>query len=60
MVRAALAAGMEVWRFTGGSHLKGMVLDVPEDARAKRTFDSFAQFLQIDPETTGPERPHPA
>jgi len=37
-----------------------MVLDVPEDARAKRTFDSFAQFLQIDPETTGPERPHPA
>ena len=59
-VRAALAAGMEVWRFTGGSHLKGMVLDAPEDARAKRTFDSFAQFLQIDPETTGPQRPHPA
>lgn len=52
-VRAGLAAGMEVWRFTGGSHLKGMVIDAPEDARAKRTFDSFAQFFQIDPETTG-------
>ncbi len=59
-VRAALAAGMEVWRFTGGSHQKGMVIDAPEDARAKRAFDSFAQFLQIDPETTAPERPRPA
>lgn len=52
-VRAGLAAGMEVWRFTGGSHLKGMAMETSEDARAKREFDSFAQFFQIDPETIG-------
>lgn len=48
-VRAALAAGMPVWRFTGGSHLKDRVLDEPEDARADRRFASFADFFQIDP-----------
>ncbi len=52
-VRAGLAAGMEVWRFTGGSHLAGMALDAPEDARAQRVFDSFAHFFQIDPAVTG-------
>lgn len=52
-VRAGLAAGMEVWRFTGGSHLQGMPLESPEDARPQRVFDSFAQFFQIAPETTG-------
>lgn len=52
-VRAGLAAGMEVWRFTGGSHLKGMALETPEDARAHREFDSFADFFQIDPQVTG-------
>ncbi len=48
-VRAALAAGMPVWRFTGGSHLKDRVLDEPEDARADRRFASFASFFQVDP-----------
>ncbi len=48
-VRAALAAGMPVWRFTGGSHLKDRVLDEPDDARADRRFASFADFFQIDP-----------
>ena len=48
-VRAALAAGMPVWRFTGGSHLKDRVLDEPDDARADRRFASFAEFFQIDP-----------
>lgn len=48
-VRAGLAAGMPVWRFTGGSHLKDRVLDEPEDARAHRRFASFADFFQIDP-----------
>lgn len=52
-VRAGLAAGMEVWRFTGGSHLKGMAMEAPEDARPQREFDSFAHFFQIDPATTG-------
>jgi HAD superfamily hydrolase (TIGR01509 family) len=53
-VRAALAAGMPVWRFTGGSHLKDRVLDEPEDARADRRFASFADFFQIDPALQDP------
>ncbi len=47
-VRAAIAAGMPVWRFTGGSHLKDRALDEPEDARANTRFASFADFFQID------------
>jgi HAD superfamily hydrolase (TIGR01509 family) len=31
-LRAGLAAGMEVWRFTGGSHLAGFDLPPPYDA----------------------------
>lgn len=53
-VRAGLAAGMQVWRFTGGSHFRGAAVDTPDDARAHRQFDSFAHFFQIDPATTGP------
>jgi beta-phosphoglucomutase-like phosphatase (HAD superfamily) len=49
-IRAGLAAGMEVWRFTGGSHLSGRALDEPDDARPHRTFDSFADFFTIDPD----------
>lgn len=48
-IRAALAAGMEVYRFTGGSHLKGRDLTPADDARPATTFDSFAQFFQIVP-----------
>ncbi len=55
-VRAGLAAGMEVWRFTGGSHLAGQVLDTPDDARPHRQFASFADFFQIDPTRTGKTR----
>lgn len=47
-VRAARAAGMPVWRFTGGSHLKGRALDEPEDARPDRHFDDFARFFDLD------------
>lgn len=46
-IRAGLAAGMEVWRFTGGSHLAGRDLTAPDDARASRAFASFADFAQI-------------
>ena len=49
-VRAGLAAGMRVWRFTGGSHLAGRDLTAPDDARAERAFASFADFFQIDPD----------
>ena len=52
-VRAARAAGMPVWRFIGGSHLVGRVLDEPEDARPDRWFASFASFYQIAPELQG-------
>jgi HAD superfamily hydrolase (TIGR01509 family) len=49
-LRAAKAAGMLVWRFTGGSHLRGRTLDTPEDARPDREFASFGEFFQIAPE----------
>lgn len=48
-VRAALAAGMPVFRFTGGTHLKGRDLASSEDARAALSFDSFDDFFQIAP-----------
>ncbi len=48
-VRAALAAGMPVWRFTGGSHLRGRGSLEPEDARPTGRFASFAEFDKIDP-----------
>ena len=48
-VRAGLAAGMQVWRFTGGSHLLGQSLEAPEDARAARHFDRFADFFSLSP-----------
>ncbi|HEY9213970.1 MAG TPA: HAD family hydrolase [Ancylobacter sp.] len=41
---AGLAAGMQVWRFTGGSHLAGADLDLPDDLQPHRSFASFAQF----------------
>lgn len=48
-VRAGLAAGMEVWRFTGGSHLRGQSLDAPPDARADRHFAAFTEFFSLSP-----------
>lgn len=48
-VRAGLAAGMVVWRFTGGSHLAGQSLEAPEDARAALHFDRFADFFDLSP-----------
>ena len=49
-IRAAHAAGMEVLRFTGGTHLQGRDLTLPDDARPAKTFDSFARFFQIVPQ----------
>lgn len=56
-VRAGLAAGMEVWRFIGGSHLQGLDLTPPDDASAHQTYSDFAAmrrawpdlFLDADP-----------
>lgn len=49
-VAAARAAGMEVWRFIGGSHMADLDLNEPGDARADLHFASFADFFQIAPE----------
>ena len=48
-VRAGLAAGMQVWRFTGGSHLVGLDLTPPEDAAAHAVYDSFAGLRAAHP-----------
>ena len=53
-IRAARAAGMAVWRFTGGSHLKNHLAEEPEDARPDLRFASFAEFYQIAPELKVP------
>ena len=52
-VRAARAAGMPVWRFIGGSHLRGRALDEPEGARPDGHFDTFAGFYDIHPDLKG-------
>ncbi|MGA0541001.1 HAD family hydrolase [Neotabrizicola sp. VNH66] len=49
-IRAALAAGMRVWRFTGGSHMGPETPDEPDDARPERRFAAFADFYTLAPE----------
>lgn len=48
-VRAGRAAGMQVWRFTGGGHLRGVQEPDPGDAQAHSSFDSFADFFDLCP-----------
>ena len=48
-IRAGLAAGMQVWRFIGGSHMGPGTPEEPEDARPHLRFASFAEFFQIAP-----------
>ena len=54
-IRAGRAAGMQVWRFTGGSHLAGRVLVEPDDATPDRRFTSFADFYTIAPDLVRPQ-----
>ena len=49
-VRAGLAAGMQVWRFTGGSHLRGLDLSAPIDATAHRQLENFGGFFDGYPQ----------
>jgi HAD superfamily hydrolase (TIGR01509 family) len=49
-VRAALAAGMTVWRFVGASHLGPDTPAEPDDARPHRRLVSFGSFFQIAPD----------
>ena len=46
-IRAGLAAGMRVWRFTGGSHMKGLDLTPPPDAIPHHSFADFGQFATL-------------
>lgn len=44
-IRAARRAAMNVWRFTGGTHMQGQDLSEPEDALSQFQFDDFSHFL---------------
>ncbi len=46
-ILAARAAGMAIWRFTGGSHLGGTPPEEPSDARPDLRFASWAEFKDI-------------
>ncbi len=48
-IRAARAAGMNVWHFAGGSHLRGITDLVGAADRPDAAFASFGEFFQIDP-----------
>lgn len=52
-IRAANAAGMTCWRFTGGSHLIGLDIDEPDDARPAARIASFAEFVHLAPDLAG-------
>jgi HAD superfamily hydrolase (TIGR01509 family) len=49
-IAAARAAGMEVWRFTGGSHMQGHTLADVQGTAADLDFASFREFGHIAPE----------
>lgn len=49
-VHAARAAGMAVWRFTGGSHLRGLDADELGEGGALTTFDKWSQFFEMAPQ----------
>ena len=49
-LQAARAAGMQAWRFTGGSHMTDPQPAEPPAATPHQKFASFARFFQIAPE----------
>ncbi|MBN9671945.1 HAD family hydrolase [Labrenzia aggregata] len=49
-IKAGLAAGMRVWRFTGGSHLKHLANTPDAAAGAAQVFASFGEFYQLMPD----------
>ena len=55
--RGGLAAGMEVWRFTGGSHLLGLDLTPPEDAMPHASFARFSEIFTLRPGLRRSARP---
>ncbi|KAB2542441.1 hydrolase [Salipiger aestuarii] len=53
-VQAALAAGMQVWRFTGGSHFAGIAPPGDDHTHAHRVFADFAQIAGFAPDLLTP------
>ncbi|MEJ8472772.1 HAD family hydrolase [Roseibium algae] len=49
-VNAGLAAGMKVWRFIGGSHLKHLSNSRDNAAGAEQVFASYGEFFQLEPD----------
>lgn len=49
-LRAGLAAGMEVWRFTGGSHLAGLDLTPPDDAVPHASIAALPDLFALRPD----------
>ena len=49
-ILSAKAAGMQVWRFTGGSHIDAADRNGPTTALADLAFDDFARFADLAPE----------
>ena len=49
-IRAGLAAGMQVWQFTGGSHFDGMVPPSAPDARPHQAFAKFSELAHLAPQ----------
>ena len=47
---AARAAGMEVWRFIGGSHMGPATPEEPPEARPDRRFARFEEMLHLAPD----------
>lgn len=46
---AARAAGMEVWRFCGGSHLRGLSTEELAGDGGYRLFDKWSRFFEMAP-----------
>lgn len=49
-VRAGLSAGMEVWRFVGGSHLAGLDTAPDTGENPHQQFSTFAEFFGLAPD----------
>jgi HAD superfamily hydrolase (TIGR01509 family) len=49
-IRAAKAAGMTVWRYTGGSHISDADRDGPTRQEVSLSFDDFSRFFDHAPE----------
>lgn len=53
-IRAGLAAGMQVWHFTGGSHLAGLDLTPPDDAVPHASYAGFVALMADWPDLFDP------